>query len=293
MLVYDAPDLERPEASIRRAVGPAPWSVSVLNGRGRHYSAEGRSDRVSLKFVLRGTANYDIDRRHHRLAGGQAMLIDAGRGYRIRTSGEGGMETFVLFADRSLLSEAWSSIVEPANTTPQWSATPVPLAKSARATIGSLARRLRENSVGADEAASLIALSFAGALDGEAKLHGLADRVSAVRRETRLALARALMRAEEYLNDRRHERVALDDLALAAGVSRFHLLRLFADVLGKTPHAYALSLKIEDAKRLLVTSRLPVIEIAAQLGFESQSAFTRAFRRLTKMTPSAYRALAS
>lgn len=291
MLVYDAPDLERPEASVRRTLGAAPWPVSILNGRSRSYAAEGRSDRISLKFVLRGAAHYEVDRVRHRLAGAQAMLIDAGHAYRIDASGEGTMETFVLFADPALLKEAWSAVIESGQReTPQLSATPVPLSRRAQTMVITLARRLRSQEIGAGEAANIIALAFAETLECEGKLHGFADRVTAVKRETRYGLARALMRAEEYLKDHLGERIVLDQLADAACVSRFHLLRLFADVLGKTPHAYALALKIEEGKGLLLKSRLPMIEIAARLGFESQSAFTRAFRRLTGTTPSSFRA---
>jgi YesN/AraC family two-component response regulator len=48
-------------------------------------------------------------------------------------------------------------------------------------------------------------------------------------------------------------------------------------------------LRIDQAKRWLEKSRLPVDEVSWQIGYEDPAFFRRLFKRLTGMTPSAYR----
>ena len=68
-----------------------------------------------------------------------------------------------------------------------------------------------------------------------------------------------------------------------------HFVRLFKKHMGVTPLAYVNSLKLEDAKRLLRTTELPLREIASELGFESESYFHKLFTTTFSMTPKKYR----
>ncbi|WP_419785717.1 AraC family transcriptional regulator [Pseudodesulfovibrio sp.] len=81
----------------------------------------------------------------------------------------------------------------------------------------------------------------------------------------------------------------LDDLAQAAGVSRYHLLRVFQDAMGMPPHAYHNQLRVDLAKRLLAEG-LDISRVAAEAGFADQSHFTRVFKQYTGATPRQYRA---
>ena len=83
--------------------------------------------------------------------------------------------------------------------------------------------------------------------------------------------------------------LALDDLAAAAGVSRFHFVRLFKNTFGVTPHHFVLDRRIEAAARLLENTSLPLAEVAAQTGFSSQSHLGSAMRRSLGRTPAQWR----
>lgn len=98
---------------------------------------------------------------------------------------------------------------------------------------------------------------------------------------------RAIGRAKAYLHDRFNEAVCLDELAAAAGLSRFHLLRTFARHVGTPPHAYQIRVRIERATRLLRAGMAPG-NVALTVGFADQSHFTRHFRRITRTTPAQY-----
>jgi AraC family transcriptional regulator len=86
------------------------------------------------------------------------------------------------------------------------------------------------------------------------------------------------------------EDVSLTALAEQAGLSAFHLHRVFAAVAGETPKQYTLRLRLARAALLLLTGRESVLNVAFACGFQSHEAFCRAFRRRFGMRPGAYRA---
>ena len=68
-------------------------------------------------------------------------------------------------------------------------------------------------------------------------------------------------------------------LAPSASYSPSHLIRLYRDVFDETPSEYAARLRFERAWRMVRDTTMPVCEITEALGFESQSAFCRAFKQ--------------
>jgi AraC family transcriptional regulator len=83
--------------------------------------------------------------------------------------------------------------------------------------------------------------------------------------------------------------VSLAVLADQAGLSMFHLHRVFSSVAGETPKQFTLRLRLARGAAMLLTTGDSVLDIALGCGFQSHEAFCRAFRRRFHMTPSAYR----
>ncbi len=81
----------------------------------------------------------------------------------------------------------------------------------------------------------------------------------------------------------------LDDMAAAAGFSRYHFVREFRHVFGETPGAYLSRRRVERAKDLLVHANLTVTEVCMVVGFSSLGSFSRRFRELVGCSPSEYR----
>ncbi|MEX0404286.1 AraC family transcriptional regulator [Aquibium sp. LZ166] len=81
----------------------------------------------------------------------------------------------------------------------------------------------------------------------------------------------------------------LDALAAVAKLSRFHFAREFKACVGVPPYAYVLQRRIEMARHLLKTTRLPIAEIAAGSGFRTASHFVGAFQKATGTTPTDFR----
>lgn len=93
----------------------------------------------------------------------------------------------------------------------------------------------------------------------------------------------------ELVHRRLAENLSLDELAGAAGVSRFHFLRLFKNTLGMTPHRFVIEQRLGAARRLLQDTNMPLAEIAASTGFSSQSHLCTAMRRSLGITPGEWR----
>lgn len=99
---------------------------------------------------------------------------------------------------------------------------------------------------------------------------------------------RAVVRAREVINDRYGEDVSLTELGRLAGLSPFHLVRVFEKQLGITPHGYLTQTRVERAKiRLAGTER--IADIAVECGFSDQAHLTRLFKRQLGITPGKYR----
>jgi AraC-like DNA-binding protein len=98
---------------------------------------------------------------------------------------------------------------------------------------------------------------------------------------------RAVARARDYLEAHLTEPVTLADLAAHAGVSAFHLVRLFRRAFGLPPHAYQVQQRVARARELLLRGTAPGV-VALELGFADQSHLTREFKRRVGVTPARY-----
>lgn len=99
----------------------------------------------------------------------------------------------------------------------------------------------------------------------------------------------SLQKVIEHVESRFVDEIDAESLAKLAGLSVAHFNRLFRKVLRLSPMEYVLSLRVQEAQRLLATTRMSLGEIAVATGFYDQSHFTKRFRKVVGMTPSSYR----
>jgi len=102
--------------------------------------------------------------------------------------------------------------------------------------------------------------------------------------------ARHLLRAKDLADARYFERLDVDDMAAAAGLSRAHFSREFKSAFGDSPHAYLLTRRLERAAALLRTTDRSVADICLSVGLQSIGSFTTSFTRTFGESPTAYRA---
>ena len=100
------------------------------------------------------------------------------------------------------------------------------------------------------------------------------------------------LRSEEavrVMNRRFTERLSLDDVADAVGLSTFHFCRVFKRCTGTTVHRYLTRLRLRTALELVAERGSDLTRVALELGFSSHSHFTDCFRREFGITPSRFR----
>jgi len=98
-----------------------------------------------------------------------------------------------------------------------------------------------------------------------------------------------LLRAVGYIEAHLDGPFRLAETAREAGMSAFHFSRVFASVTGEPASEYARKRRLTRAADRLLSSGDAVIDIALDSGFDSQEAFTRAFRRWYGVPPARFR----
>jgi AraC-like DNA-binding protein len=100
---------------------------------------------------------------------------------------------------------------------------------------------------------------------------------------------RRAVEAAQWLDANAGDAVDLAATAHAAGLSAFHFLRIFNQVLGVTPHQYLVRSRLRRAAQLLADDTRPITDIALEVGFADLSNFVRTFHRAAGMPPRAFR----
>lgn len=103
---------------------------------------------------------------------------------------------------------------------------------------------------------------------------------------------RLLLRTRDLMDRSFAEPLDVDALARVAHCSPAHFIRSFRTAFGETPYRYLQRRRIERATALLRTTGLPVQDICVAVGWTNLATFTRTFRRVVGLPPSAYRAAA-
>ncbi|PIG97149.1 helix-turn-helix domain-containing protein [Deinococcus sp. UR1] len=130
----------------------------------------------------------------------------------------------------------------------------------------------------------------ASRLSRESALQAALASLVAELMEERLPLARvgqerrAVREVRAYLDAHATEEVALEELAQVAGLSPFHLSRVFRQEVGLPPHAYQVQARIRQA-RVWIAAGWSLADVALAAGFSDQSAFSNQFKRHVGVTP--------
>jgi len=100
-------------------------------------------------------------------------------------------------------------------------------------------------------------------------------------------LYKRIVQAKLFIDDHYAEKIDLDNISDEAYFSKFHFIRLFKKIYGKTPHQYLIFVRIAKATELLRAENA-VSEVCYAVGFESLSSFGSLFKRIIGITPSAF-----
>ena len=230
-------------------------------------------DRHSVSYVRKGSFGCKTRGRTFELVTGSVLVGFPGEEYVCTHEHVCGDECLSFFLDPELIeaigdrAEAWRIGAAP----------PLPELM----VLGELAQAAADGhgDIALDEIGQIFACRFVDAVSGRARKP---VRVSA--RDRRRAVETAL-----WIEANSRRPIDLDAAARQAGTSPFHFLRLFANVLGVTPHQYLVRSRLRQAARLLADDELSVTDIAYDVGFADLSNFVRTFHRAAGVSPRAFR----
>jgi AraC-like DNA-binding protein len=100
-------------------------------------------------------------------------------------------------------------------------------------------------------------------------------------------LYRRIVQAKLFIDSNYAERIDAGEIADEACYSKFHFIRTFKSIYGRTPHQYLTHVRIERAKELL-EQEVSVTDACFAVGFDSLGSFTSLFKRRAGVTPSEY-----
>jgi AraC-like DNA-binding protein len=133
--------------------------------------------------------------------------------------------------------------------------------------------------LGLDEVGQMLASQFVAMVTGRPRKSGL---VAA--RDRRRAVETAL-----WIDAHSQGDISLEQAAGQTGITPFHFLRLFSEVLGVTPHQYLVRSRLRHAARLLAEEDRSITDVAYDAGFGDLSNFVRTFHRAAGVSPLKFR----
>jgi AraC-like DNA-binding protein len=147
--------------------------------------------------------------------------------------------------------------------------------------LGELAQAAADGSsdIGLDEIGQALASRFIEVMSGKPR-----KAAALAARDRRRAVETAL-----WIDAHSHRQIGLEDAADQAGISPFHFLRLFSEVVGVTPHQYLVRSRLRHAARRLAEDDSPITDIAYDVGFNDLSNFVRTFHRAAGASPLRFR----
>ena len=227
----------------------------------------------SISYVRKGSFGCHCQGRFHELVAGSVLVGHPGDEYVCTHDHTVGDECLSFFLDPELVEgigdrrAIWQIGAMP----------PLPELM----VLGELAQTAADggSDVGLDEIGHTFAGRFVELASGR-KAH----KQAASLRDRRRAVETAL-----WIDANSHRDIGLDDAAAQAGISPFHFLRLFSEVLGVTPHQYLVRSRLRHAARRLADDDSPVTDIAYDVGFADLSNFVRTFHRAAGASPMRFR----
>lgn len=98
-----------------------------------------------------------------------------------------------------------------------------------------------------------------------------------------------LMSVREYIEENYYKKITIDDIAEQVYVSKYYLCRLFKKNLNITINDYIVRIRIEKSIELMKKKELDINDIMQEVGFHSQSHFTKTFKKIIGITPGNYK----
>lgn len=249
---------------------------------------------LSVRAVLRGAEHYTVGRRTLCVDEDSYLMINAGHEYLLHEHPREPTEAVTVFFSsetyrameaqngaRPAVSDLRIGQERPVMSVGEYLRPHDDLVSPLLRTIMDASRR---NTVHEDWYVDQIAKLYACVIEADAQLNRRSAVFEPASPSTRCELLRRVMAATDFVNSNYMRSITLDDMAMAAHLSKFHLARLFRVLHGVSPAAYLRLKRITTAERLIERSDADLSQIAERCGFGSRWSMFRELRRRRGMS---------
>ncbi|HKE18438.1 MAG TPA: AraC family transcriptional regulator [Kofleriaceae bacterium] len=230
-------------------------------------------DSFSVSYVRTGSFGYRARGQLHELVAGSLLVGAPGSEFMCTHDHATGDECLSFHLD-----ERTASLV--GGSAESWRRGPLP-PLSQILVLGELGQAAADgrSDLGLDEVGLLLAGRMVDVMSGRGRRPP----------DARAPDRRRAVEAALWIDANSHEPLDLERTAREVGLSSFHFLRLFARVLGVTPHQYLVRSRLRRAARLLAGDERSITQIAFDVGFGDLSNFVRTFHRAAGVSPRGFR----
>jgi AraC family transcriptional regulator len=244
----------------------------LLHGLARQHYATGVHAPLSIKAVINGEGRWRTTEGEFLVDSSNLLVVNQDQEYSLTIDAAQPVETFCIFFKPGFLNESaeFRERTHPAG-----------------APLGRRMRVLHAAGANAEPLwidAQLCALA-AEMQELVADERSKAARIPAVKATTRDELFRRVSRAKTWLDTHFDLDPDMEQAARDACLSPYHFHRVFTRTFGMTPHRYVVEKRLARAAYLLSTTRLPVVEVCTEVGFQSLGSFSTLFRTRFGTTP--------
>lgn len=277
---------------------PLNFDDVIIHSRLRDFDKSVSDSGLSIKLGHIGTERYFFKNRQVSLQRGEYLLVNRHQTFDCLIRSPTTVEGFCFYLSPRLIQEAASGL---SRTAEDLLDHPAPKSAKAPRFLEKI-YRTDENELGCYLEQLRPALATQGELDFNQVFFNVATAllrthwsteqemqgINCARRSTREELYRRLCTARQYIYDNYCNDLQLEELAKAALLSKYHLLRTYKQAFGITPYQQVLQLRLRKAARL-VREGDNLSSVARELGFSDRRSFTKAFKKKFGVAPSHYR----
>ncbi|OME84165.1 hypothetical protein BK120_12985 [Paenibacillus sp. FSL A5-0031] len=228
-----------------------------------------------FQYTVSGFGQFRLGDETHDLYAGNAFLVEipGDHHYCLPQSSDHWTFYFVLFRQQHMQA-LWSELLHAVGATPTFG----PVSAVVRS-LQHLYAEARSNRIqNSYQASSLIYRLMMELLQS-----------STLQQQEKMNWPQQIKQATTYMEAEFHRLQSLDDVAAAAGLSKYYFTRMFTKTTGMSPMDFVTKLRIEKAVQLLRSSSLTVEEIAHTVGYSSGSYFSKVFRSRVGFPPADFR----
>lgn len=306
MILRELPDLPpRPLTRTNaqfRADFYARWGQenAIVSGRARHAEYATLTQTLSIKTARGGSETYAMGKRRLRVDDDSYLILNEGQTYSSVLQGDREAFSFCIFfrpgmADEVLgamsapLSQAADEGLHCARRKSQFAEH---LRSHDHVVTPVLTQLARDASAGidhADELEEALQNLLQRMIAAEHRVHTAERLIASVKPATRAELLRRVCWAADFICSNYANPITLDEMAAAASLSKFHLVRLFRQIHSVSPHQFLIKKRLAVAGRLLERADLNLGEVARLAGFGTRWSLFRHLRRTTGESGAALR----